>query len=182
MTLFQRNLPYYLLFALTLLLLFLASGCSRVVTAGFFTLKSGETIYGNLWVPFGKVELQEGSHVTGSVLMLCCNLIVDGVSDADIFLTFGDLSLGSLSKVNGDVVLLSGYYQRDAGSKVGGMFTSTMTPGIYHIIVSPFQICLVSIGILFLALVMAIILIIRKKKHQKPGGNLINGRLPHSHV
>ena len=166
MTLFQRNLRYYPWFALTSLMLLLASGCSRVVTGGFFTLASGETISGNLWVPFGKAELQEGSHVTGSVLMLCCNLIADGRADADIFLTFGDLSLGPSSEVNGDVVLLSGYYQRSAGSKVGGMFTSIMTSGIHQIIVSPFQICLASIVVLFLALVIAIILMIRRKQRQ----------------
>ena len=179
---FQKNLPYYLWFVLTLLILLLASGCSRVVTGGFFTLASGETISGNLWVPFGKVELQEGSHVTGSVLMLCCNLIADGEADVDIFLTFGDLSLGPLSKVKGDVVLLAGYYQRTAGSKVGGMFTSIMTPDIYRTIVSPFQICLASMVVLFLALAMAMFLMIRKKKRQKPGGNLEDGRLEHSRV
>ncbi len=166
MTLFQRNHRSYPWIALTLLILLFAPGCSRVVTGGFFTLASGETISGNLWVPFGKVELQEGSQVTGSVLMVCCSLVADGKADADIFLTFGDLSLGPSSEVNGNVVLLSGYYQRPAGSKVGGMFTSTMTPEIYQTIVRPFQICLTAMVVLFLALVIVIILLIRRKRRQ----------------
>jgi hypothetical protein len=149
----------------------LASGCSRVVTGGFFTLASGETISGNLWVPIGKVELQKGSQVTGSVLMMCCDLTVDGKADADIFLIFGDLSLGSTSEVNGDVILLSGLYQRIAGSNVGGMFTSSMTSGIYQTIARPFQICLASIVVIFLVLVIGMILIIRRKKRRKADGN-----------
>jgi len=180
--LFQRTHLSYPGLALTLLFVLSASGCSRFVTGGFFTLASGETISGNLWVPFGKVELQEGSHVTGSVLMLCCNLIASGKADADIFMTFGDLNLGRSSEVNGDVVLLTGYYERSAGSKVGGMFTSAMTPGIYQTIVSPFQICLASIVVLFLAMVVAIILMIRRKKRQKSGDKVDNGRLVQSSV
>jgi hypothetical protein len=182
MTLFQRNHRYYLWFALALLMLLLVSGCSRVVTGGFFTLASGETISGNLWVPFGKVELQEGSQVTGSVLMLCCSLTVDGKADADIFLTFGDLSLGSSSEVNGDVVLLSGLYQREAGSNVGGMFTSSMTPGIYRTIVRPFQICLASIVVIILVLVIVIILMIRRKKRRIADGNPNSRLLEQSNV
>jgi hypothetical protein len=168
----RRNRPFDPRIILALLVLLLAPGCSRVVRGGFFTLSNGQTVSGNIWVPFGKVELQEGSQVTGSVLMLCCSLISNGKVDGDIFLTFGDLNLDPLSTVKGDVVLLSGYYQRTTGSMVGGSFTSSMTPGIYQTIISPFQICLAAVVVLSLALIIILIVLIRRKKRQNAGDNL----------
>jgi hypothetical protein len=176
----RRNRHFDPRIIFTLLVLLLVPGCSRVVRGGFFTLGSGQKVSGNLWVPFGKVELQEGSQVTGSVLMMCCSLISNGKVDGDIFLTFGDLNLEPLSTVKGDVVLLSGYYQRTMGSLVGGNFFSSMTPGIYHTIISPFQFCLAALVILMLAMITVIILLIRKKKRQNPIGILNIGTLEES--
>jgi hypothetical protein len=167
-TLLHRNRPFTPRILVALLALLLITGCSRVVRGGYFTLGSGQTVSGNLWVPFGRVELQEGSQVTGSVLMLCCNLISNGKVDGDIFLTFGDLNLDPLTIVKGDVVLLTGYYQRTMGSMVHGSFTTSMTPDIYHTIISPFQICLAAVLISILATIILLIVLIRKKKHQNP--------------
>jgi hypothetical protein len=176
-TLLHRNRHFVPGIIIALLILLFIPGCSRVVRGGFFTLENGQTVSGNLWVPFGTVVLQQGSQVNGSVLMLCCTLVANGKVDGDIFLIFGDLNLDSISVVNGDVVLLSGFYQRTMGSTVGGGFTSSMTPDIYKTILRPFQICLAAILIFVLAVITLIVVLVIKKKRQNPGSNLSVGSL-----
>ncbi|MBK7319430.1 polymer-forming cytoskeletal protein [Candidatus Villigracilis affinis] len=53
-------------------------------------------------------DLLEGSSVDGSVIMLCCNLIVSGEVKGDVFLLTGNLKVENQADVNGDINVLSG--------------------------------------------------------------------------
>ena len=53
-------------------------GRFQVVSGSNFTLDSDEHIYGSLIVLSGNVELKENSFVTGSTIVLCCNLKANG--------------------------------------------------------------------------------------------------------
>lgn len=93
---------------LVLLIIVLAIGRVRISNERNFTLAKGETISGPLLIMGQNAELEEGSSVEGPVIMLCCNLIVDGNVDGSVFLMTGNLMLQPHADVDGDVKVLSG--------------------------------------------------------------------------
>lgn len=48
----------------------------------------------------------------GSVIMICCNLTVDGGVNGDIVLITGNLKLDAYADVSGDVRVMSGNVSR----------------------------------------------------------------------
>jgi predicted acyltransferase (DUF342 family) len=105
---------------LAALLALLLAGCSRVVLENNFTLRSGETVNGNLVIPSGNVDLEEGSQVTGSVLVGCCNVIADGEVGGDVVLVSGNLTVGEDAVITGDVLLGSGNLDNTHGGEIRG--------------------------------------------------------------
>lgn len=95
----KRTLPLILLVLFSLL----ASGCATVSTSGGYTLRSGNTVRGNLYVTSGQANLEEGSHVTGSVIMTSGVLDVNGEIGGDILMTSGKVTLGPTAIVHGDI-------------------------------------------------------------------------------
>ena len=106
---------YRTLFAITvlsLLLHFLASGCASISRESSYTLGSGSRVAGTLLLLGNNAILEPGSSVDGSVLMLCCNLRVEGTVARDVFLLTGNLRLDSLAEVGGQVRVISGNLSR----------------------------------------------------------------------
>jgi hypothetical protein len=93
---------------LAFLLIFLTSGCGQIAGYSNFTLARGESTSGNLLVLSQNALLEQGSFVNGSVIMLCCNLTVDGEVSGDIFLLTGNVKIDMHADVNGDVKIGSG--------------------------------------------------------------------------
>ncbi len=98
---------------LFLLLLALAvSGCGQMSGESNFTLAGGETVSGPLILFSNNATLEKDSHVEGPVIMLCCNLIVDGAVTGDIFLVSGNIRIDSNASVDGAVSVVSGNVSR----------------------------------------------------------------------
>ena len=93
---------------LVLLIIVLAIGRVRISNERNFTLAKGETIAGLHLIMGQNAELEEGSSVKGPVIMLCCNLIVDGRVDGSVFLMSGNLMVEPHAEVDGDVNVMSG--------------------------------------------------------------------------
>ena len=93
---------------LALLIFVLILGRVRIANERNFTLAKGETIPGLLLIMGQNAELEEGSSVEGPVIMLCCNLIVDGSVDGNVFLMSGNLKIESHADVDGKVNVMSG--------------------------------------------------------------------------
>ena len=93
---------------LAFLLIVLIISRVRIANERNFTLAKGETIPGLLLIMGQNAELEEGSSVEGPVIMLCCNLIVDGRVDGSVFLMSGNLMVESHADVNGKVKVMSG--------------------------------------------------------------------------
>ncbi len=93
---------------LAFLLIVLIISRVRIANERNFTLAKGEIIPGLLLIMGQNAELEEGSSVEGPVIMLCCNLIVDGSVDGNVFLMSGNLKVESHADVNGDVKVMSG--------------------------------------------------------------------------
>ena len=99
------------LFLKLILMVFLVlalSGCSQVVGESNFTLDGGDSISGTLFILSQNASLAEGSSVDGSVIMLCCNLIIDGQVKGNVYLLTGNVRVDSYANINGDVNVLSG--------------------------------------------------------------------------
>ncbi len=79
------------------------SGCAQVITDNNYTLASGETLSGDLILPSANAIIAENAHITGSVVMLCCNLIVNGQVDGDILVVSGNMMLGPTARVGGNI-------------------------------------------------------------------------------
>ncbi len=84
----------------------------KIVNERNYTLAAGETVSGMLFLLAQNAELLEGSSVDGSVVMLCCNLIVDGSVDGDVFLLTGNLRVDPHAVIAGDVKVKAGNVSR----------------------------------------------------------------------
>ena len=91
---------------LATLLILVASGCGRIAGDGNFTLS--EEVTGNLFIFSQNATLAERSSVDGSVIMLCCNLTVEGYVNGNVFLLTGNVMVNPQATVNGNVRVLSG--------------------------------------------------------------------------
>lgn len=112
---------------LLVLVAVLASGCvAQVVTSGSYTLRSGETLRGDLVVFSGHVTLEEGSRVTGSVIMTSGDLYVeaDAQIEGNVVMTSGDVYLRPGVVVHGDVIGTSGDVHRAEGARVEGQVST----------------------------------------------------------
>jgi len=84
------------------------SGCAQIASESNYTLGEGQTTSGTLFIFSQNADLLEGSSVDGSVIMLCCNLIVSGEVKGDVFLLTGNLRVDNSADVNGSISVLTG--------------------------------------------------------------------------
>ncbi len=96
------------------------SGCSQVVTDSNWTLASGETLRGDVILPSANAMIDENAHVAGSVVMLCCNLIINGKVDGDVLVMSGNMELGPHAIVGGNVTFITGNEDGKPGNVVQG--------------------------------------------------------------
>jgi hypothetical protein len=92
----------------------------RVVFGNNFTLKSGETLNGNLVVFGGNVTLETGSQVTGDVVLFGGNLESSGTIEGDIVGLGGLVSLNGTAVVGRNITMIGAHLQKAEGAHVGG--------------------------------------------------------------
>ncbi len=105
----------------------------QVIFGTDFTLKSGETLDGDLAVFGGDVTLEEGSRVKGSIVALGGNVEIAGEVDKDVAAFGGNVHLASTARVDGGVMVFGGKIERDPGAQVRGeqVVNPTDWPGWY---------------------------------------------------
>lgn len=108
------------------LLALVSAGC-RTVTGGTYTLRSGETLSGDLSVTGGAATLQQGSRVTGSLFVTGGSVDANGQIDGDVTLTGGSVDFGPtavvggvLQKTGGGVSIAEGAHVQYAESPTTG--------------------------------------------------------------
>ncbi len=115
----------FIKFVLLVLIVGLVAACGTVSTSGDYTLKSGETVRGDLVITSGDARLEQGSRVTGNVVLTSGDLYADGEVGGDILITSGDVELGPNADVNGDIKGTSGRVTRADGARVGGTVSTS---------------------------------------------------------
>jgi len=150
---------------LFVIIILLTSGCATVSTSGNYTLRSGNTLRGNLYITSGTATIEENSHVTGSIIMTSGNLIIHGEVDRDIVLSSGKVTLGPTAIVHGGILGASGEISQADGSRVDGQILeqSGFTIGPLQILGSLFSFCL--LPLLFLGL---LIFFLRRRQAVSP--------------
>ncbi len=102
----------------------------QVIFGQSFTLKSGETMNGDLLVFGGSATIEQGSTVTGSAVLFGGNLTVNGTVNGDVAVTGGSVSLGPEAHISGNLTTVAASLDRANGSQVDGQVYNTATSWI----------------------------------------------------
>ena len=92
----------------------------RVIIGQNFTLKSGETMNGDLVVIGGETAIETGAAVQGDLVVIGGSLRMDGQVSNSAIVVGGSASLGDSSAVGHDLIALGGAFQRASGATIGG--------------------------------------------------------------
>jgi cytoskeletal protein CcmA (bactofilin family) len=99
----------------------------QVVFGQSFTLKSGDSMNGDLLVFGGSATIEEGATVNGSVVLFGGNLTVNGTVTGDVAITGGSASLGAAAHISGNLTTVAASLYRAKGSLVDGQIYNTAT-------------------------------------------------------
>jgi hypothetical protein len=127
-----------LIYALALLMLLLLPARSahalnrpldgRVVIGQDFTLKSGDTLSGDLVVIGGEATIEAGATVNGDIVVIGGSLKLDGLATGDAVVIGGLAALGEKASLAGDMVTVGGSLQRAEGAQIGGNVVTNLPP------------------------------------------------------
>src|SRR5512135_2399326 len=92
----------------------------RVIIGQSFTLKSGETLGGDLVVIGGQAIVETNATVQGDVIIIGGSLQLNGQISGDAVVIGGAASIGDQASLTGDVITLGGALQRAEGARIGG--------------------------------------------------------------
>lgn len=91
-----------------------------VIFGGSYTLKSGDTLNGDLIVFGGAVTIEEGALVKGSIVIFGGTIAMDGAMTQDLVLIGASGSMGEKALIEGDLTMVGGSMTRAEGSRVEG--------------------------------------------------------------
>jgi cytoskeletal protein CcmA (bactofilin family) len=99
----------------------------QVIFGQSFTLKSGDSMDGDLLVFGGAAMIEEGATVNGSVVLFGGNLTVNGTVNGDVAVTGGAAFLGPAAHISGNLTTVAASLDRSEGSSVDGQIYNTAT-------------------------------------------------------
>jgi hypothetical protein len=102
----------------------------RVIIGQNFTLRSGETIDGDLVVIGGETAIEAKAAVQGDLVVIGGSLRLDGETMGSAVVIGGSASLGESGFVGRDLVALGGSFQRAEGSRIEGDIITNLSISI----------------------------------------------------
>jgi len=109
----------------------------RLIIGQDFTLKSGETLNGDLVVIGGQAAIEKTATVHGDIVVVGGSLRLEGSGTGNAVVIGGVAALGAQSSVAGDVVTVGGSLQRADGAKIGGNVVTNLPPPTINVPVTP---------------------------------------------
>lgn len=94
-----------------------------VIFGGSYTVKSGDTVDGDVVVFGGTVLIEEGATVNGAVVVFGGALTINGEVNGDVVLVGGAAALGETAVVDGSLSLVGATLNRADGAQVNGEVT-----------------------------------------------------------
>jgi cytoskeletal protein CcmA (bactofilin family) len=106
-----------------------ASGAfdGQVVFGQSFTLKSGETMKGDLLVFGGSATIENGATINGNAVVMGGNLTIDGNVTGDAAVFGGTMKLSNSAHVSGNLSTVGSTLDRAEGAQVDGQIFNTAT-------------------------------------------------------
>ena len=92
----------------------------KVVIGESFTLKSGETIDGDLVVISGSAVVEAGARVTGNVVVMGGSADLAGRVDQNVTVMGGSVTLRATAEIDEQLAVLGGSITREEGAQVKG--------------------------------------------------------------
>jgi hypothetical protein len=100
----------------------------RVVIGQDFTLKSGDTLDGDLVVIGGQATIEQNAVVNGDIVIIGGSLNLNGKGSGDAVVIGGLATMGQNASLVGNVVTVGGSLQRAEGAMIGGNIVSNLPP------------------------------------------------------
>jgi len=97
-----------------------AASPSDVVIGNSYILESGKTLYDDLYILGGSVDLMKGSTINGNVILIGGSLHAAGTIYGDIIALGGTLNLTSTFVLNGNLTTAGGSVNRDQNAQING--------------------------------------------------------------
>jgi len=95
-------------------------GGDLIVFGGNVTIEKDSVVQGSIVVFGGNVDFAESAEVTGDVVMIGGNMDAGGIVDGSITVIGGQIALTGTAVVHGDVGLVGGQLERDPEAQVDG--------------------------------------------------------------
>ncbi len=99
----------------------------KVIFGDTYTLKSDETLNGDLVVFGGSANIEKGAKVEGNAVVIGGSLVVNGEVAGDVAVVGGAVTLGAESHVRGNLSTVGAMLTRTEGSQVDGEIFNTAT-------------------------------------------------------
>ena len=99
----------------------------RVIFGQSYTLKSGETLNGDLLVFGGSATIEAGATVSGNTVLFGGSLVVNGQVTGDVAVTGGSITIGSSAHIHGNLATVGASLDRADGSQIDGQIYNTAT-------------------------------------------------------
>jgi hypothetical protein len=97
-----------------------AASPSDIVIGNSYTLESGKTLYDDLFILGGNVNLMSGSTVNGNVVLVGGSLLAAGTVYGEITVLGGTMKLASTFVLNGNLSTSGTSINRDPGAQING--------------------------------------------------------------
>jgi hypothetical protein len=92
----------------------------KVIIGDNFTLSSGDTLDGGLFLIGGNIIIEDGSRVQGDVLLIGGSINIDGTVEKTVSVIGGSVLLGDNAVVEGDVTTLAASLHSSPSARIEG--------------------------------------------------------------
>jgi len=99
----------------------------QVIFGQSYTLKSGETLTGDLLVFGGSATIEDGATVSGNTVLFGGSLVVNGQVTGDVAVTGGSVTIGASAHIHGNLATVGASLYRADGSTIDGQIFNTAT-------------------------------------------------------
>lgn len=99
----------------------------QVIFGQSYTLKTGDTLTGDLLVFGGTATIEQGATVNGNVVLFGSTLVVNGEVSGDVAVIGGSATLGSTAHLHGNLTTVGATLDRADGARIDGQITNTGT-------------------------------------------------------
>ena len=99
----------------------------QVIFGQSYTLKTGETLNGDLLVFGGSATIEEGATVNGNTVLFGGSLVVNGEVTGDVAVTGGSIIIGPSAHIHGNLATVGASLDRADGSLIDGQVYNTAT-------------------------------------------------------